>query len=530
MVAERLVARGIVKRYGAATVLDNVTFTLRAGEVHGLVGHNGAGKSTLLKILAGAVAPDGGTVLLDGQPVSFTSPAAAAATGIVCVFQELSLLENLTVTQNLFLAREIATAGVLDKRAMGEAARKHLSEFGLSLNGAEKVADLPVAQRQMIEIIGALARNARVILLDEPTTALERGQIDRLVATLRRIACDRNVAIVVVDHKLDEIFAVCDRITALMDGHVVLDVPISAVSHDQVVESIVGKEEAARLQAHHTFADRTTAAVSGGVPALARAAPILQVRGIGAPRGLRDVSFELAPGEVLGLYGLAGSGRSRLLRTLYGLEPVERGSMLLRTRPYRPRSPRDAMRGGIAFVSEERKANGFVPDFDAVRNCTLPILGRYAWAGVIRQQEARREAVAVLERLRVRGNIDAPLVRLSGGNQQKALLAKAVLQRPAVLLLDEPTKGIDVGTKAEIHAFIRNLATQSGVAVLVVSTEEEELLSVCDEVIVMQQGRCSGRRHDAGMLDTIALRRLALESDRVREAVPESKLQREASA
>jgi ABC-type sugar transport system ATPase subunit len=527
MLAERLVAHGIVKRYGAATILHDVTFTLRAGEVHGLVGHNGAGKSTLLKILAGAVAPDGGIILLDGQPVSFASPAAAAATGIACVFQELSLLENLSVMQNLFLAREIATAGVLDKKAMREAARQHLSEFGLDLNGSEKVADLPVAQRQMIEIVGALARNARVILLDEPTTALERGQIDQLIVALRRIARERSVAIVVVDHKLDEIFAVCDRITALMDGHVVLDAPVATVSHDVVVESIIGKEEAARLQAHHSVAGR--AAATSRASSLARAAPILQVHGIGAPRGLRDVSFDLAPGEVLGLYGLAGSGRSRLLRTIYGLEPVGHGRMDLRGRPYQPQSPRDAMRASIAFVSEERKANGFVPDFDAVQNCTLPILRRHAWAGVIRQQEAEREAVAVLERLRVRGNIHAPLVRLSGGNQQKALLAKAVLQRPAVLLLDEPTKGIDVGTKAEIHTLIRSLAAESGVAVLVVSTEEEELLAVCDEVIVMRHGRCSGRRHDAAVLDNVALRRLALETEPAHEALPDPELQREPS-
>jgi ribose transport system ATP-binding protein len=410
---------------------------------------------------------------------------------------------------------------------MREATAKHLSEFGLDLTGAEKVADLPVAQRQMIEIIGALARNARVILLDEPTTALERGQIDRLVATLRRIARERNVAIVVVDHKLDEVFAVCDRITALMDGRVVLDAPIAAVSHEVVVESIIGKQEAARLQAHHAAAERavTRAAAGSG-----RASPILQVCAIGAPRGLHKVSFDLAPGEVLGLYGLAGSGRSRLLRTLYGLEPIEHGRMTLRDRLYRPQSPRDAMRAGIGFVSEERKANGFVPEFDAVRNCTLPILRRHAWAGIIRQQEAAREAVAVLERLRVRGNIHAPLARLSGGNQQKTLLAKAVLQRPAVLLLDEPTKGIDVGTKAEIHAFIRSLAAQSGVAVLVVSTEEEELLTVCDDIIVMQHGRCSGQRHDAATLDTIALRRLALETEPARAASLEPAFQREASA
>lgn len=513
MAENRLVARAITKRYGTATVLHGVTFTLRPGEVHGLIGHNGAGKSTLLKILAGAVAPDGGEILLDGRPVSFASPAAAAQAGIACVFQELSLLENLTVTQNLFLAREVATAGLLDKKAMREAARRQLAAYGLDLTGEEKVADLPVAQRQMIEIIGALARRARVILLDEPTTALERSQIERLVETLRRIAREQDVAIVVVDHKLDEVFAVCDRITALMDGRVVLDAPIDAVSHEAVVESIVGQQEAARLQEHHAPAGATRATAS-------KRASILEVRGIGATRGLREVSLDLAAGEVLGLYGLAGSGRSRLLRTLYGLEPVEHGTLRLCGQLYRPQSPRDAMRAGIVFVSEERKANGFVPGFDAVRNCTLPVLRRHAWAGVIRQQEAAQEAIAVLERLRVRGNIHAPLVRLSGGNQQKTLLAKAVLQRPAVLLLDEPTKGIDVGTKAEIHAFIRDLAEQSGVAVLVVSTEEEELLAVSDEVIIMHHGRCSGRRHPAADLDSTELRRLALEAAPVREAMP----------
>jgi ABC-type sugar transport system ATPase subunit len=507
MAAELLVAKGIVKRYGAATVLHGVTFALRAGEVHGLVGHNGAGKSTLLKILGGAVSPDEGTILLGGEPVSFSSPAAATSAGIACVFQELSLLENLTVTQNLFLARELARAGVLDKKAMQEQARTLLREYGLSLTGSEKVASLPVAQRQMIEIIGALARNARVILLDEPTTALERGQIEQLVQTLRRIARERNVAIVIVDHKLDEIFAVCDYLTALTDGHVVLDAPIAGLSHGAVVESIVGKQEADLLRSGKTaFPSHVAPTAASGRPQA-----VLEVRDIGATRGLRSVSLDLAPGEVLGLYGLAGSGRSRLLRTLYGLEAVDYGSMSIRGKPYRPRSPRDAMKLGVTYVSEERKANGFIPEFDAVRNCTLPVLAQHAWMGVIRQQEAAREAMAVLRTLKVRGDIQAPLARLSGGNQQKALLAKAVLQRPAVLLLDEPTKGIDVGTKADIHSFIRAMARDSGVAVLVVSTEEDELLAVCDEIVIMHRGYCSGRRHARTMLDSGTLRRLALE-------------------
>ena len=512
MGAELLVAEGIVKRYGAATVLRDVDVTLRAGEVHGLVGHNGAGKSTLLKIIAGAVAPDEGMVRLEGRPVSFSSPSAAANAGIACVFQELSLLENLTVTQNLFLARERAKAGILNKKVMQDEARSLLHEYGLSLTGREKVASLPVAQRQMIEIIGALARKARIILLDEPTTALERRQIDQLVHTLRRIARERQVAIVIVDHKLDEVFSVCDHITALTDGRVVLNAPIAELSHADVVESIVGKHEAALLQGGRP--PRTRLAASAKAPA------VLSVQGIGAARGLRAASLDLAPGEVLGLYGLAGSGRSRLLRTLYGLEPVHWGHMALRGQPYQPASPRDAMKRGITFLSEERKANGFIPEFDAVRNCMLPVLGRHAWLGVIRNQEAEREALAVLRSLQIRGNIHAPLGRLSGGNQQKALLAKAVLQKPAVLLLDEPTKGIDVGTKAEIHSFIRRMATESSVAVLVVSTEEEELLTVCDEIIIMQRGHCSGRRHAAADLDSGTLRRLALELPDLSDLAP----------
>ncbi|MCB8878180.1 sugar ABC transporter ATP-binding protein [Acidisoma silvae] len=502
MGADLLVAEGIVKRYGNATVLHGVTVTFRAGEVHGLIGHNGAGKSTLLKIIAGAVVPDGGTVRLEGQPVSFSSPSAAASAGVASVFQELSLLENLTVTQNLFLARELGTAGVLDKKAMQAQASDLLRTYGLPLTGQEKVASLPVAQRQMIEIISALARNARVILLDEPTTALERRQIDQLVHTLRRIARERQVAIVIVDHKLDEIFAVCDHVTALTDGRVVLNGPIASLTHADVVESIVGKDEAAASHGNRPSSPRLAADV--------KALPALTVEGIGAPRGLKSVSFDLAPGEILGLYGLAGSGRSRLLRTLYGLEPFEWGRMTLRGQVYHPASPRNAMKSGLTYLSEERKANGFIPEFDAVRNCMLPVLGRHAWLGMIRKHEAEQEALVVLRSLRIRGNIRAPLGRLSGGNQQKALLAKAVLQKPSILLLDEPTKGIDVGTKSEIHAFIRRMAKESGVAVLVVSTEEEELLTVCDDIIIMNGGHCSGERHEVVALDSGTLRRLAL--------------------
>ncbi len=505
MTGDRLSAVTITKRYGLSPVLDHVTFTLAPGEVHGLVGHNGAGKSTLIKILAGAERPDGGQILLDGAPVTFANPREAADAGIVCVFQELSLLPNLTVRQNLFLAREVARAGVLDRTAMRSMTRRLLAEYGLKLTGDEKVADLPVAQRQMVEIIGALSRNARVILLDEPTTALETSQIEHLLGILRRIAREQGVAVVVVDHKLDEIFAVCDRVTALMDGRVVLSATVDTVSREALVESIVGAGEARHVPA----VVAPVARVPGPRPGRSDG-PILEVRSIGAPRGLRDVSFSLAPGEVLGLYGLAGSGRSRLLRTLYGLEPVAWGEMRFRGAAYRPHTPADAMRAGIAFVSEERKANGFIPEFDAVRNCTLPILHRYSWLGIIRQRQAARDATAMLKRLHIRGDLQLPLARLSGGNQQKALLAKAVLQQPALLLLDEPTKGIDVGTKAEIHHFIKSLAEQSGLGVLVVSTEEEEVLSVASEIIIMHNGVCSGERVRSADLSDTDLRRLAL--------------------
>lgn len=506
MATERLLAKKIVKRYGNSTVLHGVDLTLRAGEVHGLIGHNGAGKSTLLKIIAGAVAPDDGAIFLDGQPVSFANPAAAANSGISCVFQELSLLENLTVTQNLFLSREIKTAGMLNKKAMQEQAYAWLSEYGLSLTGNEKVSALPVAQRQMIEVISALARNARVILLDEPTTALERGQVDQLVHTLRRIAQERQVAIAIVDHKLDEVFAVCDHITALMDGRVVRDASISGLTKADVIDSIVGKEEAHLLHAPHIGHLKQSDAKETSLRS-----PILSVQNVGAMRGLRSVSFDLIPGEVLGLYGLAGSGRSRLLRTLYGLEPIDQGSVVLNGESFRPQTPRNAIKAGISYLSEERKANGFIPEFNAVQNSMLPMLKKHSWFGIIRQEESKREAISVLEKLQIRGDIYAPLGRLSGGNQQKALLAKAVLQNPRILLLDEPTKGIDVGTKAEIHGFIRKLAIDRGVAILLVSTEEEELLSVCDEMIIMRHGFCGGERHVARELDSGMLRRLALQ-------------------
>lgn len=505
-----LSTEGLRKAFGASVALAGVSVDIRPGEVHGIVGHNGAGKSTLMKILAGAIRHDSGRLVLGGADVSFGSPAEAAAAGVVCVYQELSLLPNLSVAQNLFLGRELSRAGWLLRSRMRDAVARQLSEHNIKIDPEASLSQLPVAQRQMVEIVGALGRDAKVILLDEPTTALESSQIDDLLQTLRGAVRSRGVAVVIVDHKLDEIFAVSDRITALTDGQIVLSGPASEVSREQLVDSIVGSQERSLGNETRSAEAKHRSLSPNRRAALHQAENLLRVRGIGARRGLRGVTFELKAGEILGVYGLAGSGRTRLLKSLYGLEPIETGSIHLKGQQYVPKSPRDAMRAGVAFVSEERKADGFVPQFDSVTNCVLPTLRAYARYGVIRRRDARSRAEVMLKSLGIRGDIYAPIVHLSGGNQQKVLLAKAVVQRPSLLLLDEPTKGIDVGTKAEIHSFIKRMAAEENMGVVVVSTEEEEILSLADDVIVMHQGRCDGERHPSNTLSEQDLRRLAL--------------------
>ncbi|MFY1637832.1 sugar ABC transporter ATP-binding protein [Solwaraspora sp. WMMB335] len=513
-------ARGIVKRFANVPVLHGVTVAVRPGDVVGLVGHNGAGKSTLLRTIAGAIRPDGGAVRVDGRVQHFGSPADARRAGVAAVYQELSLLPNLTVTQNAFLGDERATAGLLRRAAMRQEARDLVDRFGLAVDVDRRLGDYPVATRQLLEIAIAIHRDVSYLLLDEPTTSLEGGQVEKFLDTVRNLVRDQRVGVLLVDHKLEELYAVANRVVALVDGRVRIDGAVDEIPRDEVVQAIAGTEAGG-----DTGAGRPTpASRSGPASGPARPGPGRQPRDGAhdddiaiAVRDLRTpvldgVTLRAGRGRVLGIYGLVGSGRTELLRTLVGLDPIRAGTITLHGRRYRPRGPGAAQRAGVVYVTEERKSDGIVPELDSVMNVALPVLSRYRRFGLLDHQRMRRDATALLEKLHVRGDRSAPVVRLSGGNQQKVLLARALAQRPQVLLLDEPTKGVDLGVKAEIHRMVRDLAHRDGLTVVVVSSEEDEICEIADDVAVIVHGRSTGELLPARDLTPRALRQAAWEA------------------
>lgn len=492
-----LEVRDIEKRYSGVPVLKGVSVVVRPGEVVGLVGHNGAGKSTLLRTIAGAIRPDGGEIVVDGVPRTFSSPADALAVGIGTVYQELSLLPNLTVTQNVFLGTELRSGVVLKRAEMRSKTRELTERFGLDLDPDRAVASYPVATRQLLEVAIATSRNARFLLLDEPTTSLEGRQVDRFLETVRDLA-KSGLGIVLVDHKLEELYAVADRIVALVDGELRIDAEVSKVSRDEVVSAIAG-----HTVVHQTARDRgvSTAGSPDGPPSVM----VEKLR----TRVLNDVSLAARPGRVLGLYGLVGSGRTEFLRSLLGLDPILSGRVEINGAAFRPRDPGKARRAGIVYVTEERKLDGIVPQLDSGTNVMLPVLDEFSRAGFLERRRIGARSAQLMNELKVRGDRSAPVVRLSGGNQQKVLLARALAQSPRILLLDEPTKGVDLGVKAEIHRMIIRLAHEEGLTVLVVSSEEDEICEVADDVVIFASGTTDGSVLPAETLTPADLRAAA---------------------
>ncbi len=513
---QALEAHEVSKRYGHTQALDAVSLTITAGEIHGLVGHNGAGKSTLLRLLSGAERPDSGALSIDNRHLELGSPREANLHGISSVYQELSLIEELTVAQNLFLGRELRRAGRLQLGEMDRQTATFLGEYGLDVDPTTKVRALTVAQRQLIEVIAALHRNASFLLLDEPTTALEASQVDELLATIRRVADERGVGVLLVDHKLDEIYSVANRVTALRNGRIVLSGPTATVGRADVIGVIVGSEadveaDTVVRQAALRGAALPASPLDGAAMTRARrAAPeiALEVSNLTSPN-LRGVSVTARSGRVLGIYGLVGSGRTNLLRTLYGVEEQTGGQISLFGRPYRPAGCAAAISAGIAYLAEERKADGFVPKFSPIGNTTLPVLPRYSRLGVLSLGRAAADARRSLAAVDVRGDLDGPMEELSGGNQQKVLFGRVMLQHPRLLLLDEPTKGVDIGAKREIQDMIRAMVAQSEIAAIVVSSEEEEILGVSDDIAVFLRGACDGTIYAPADLQPGDLRRLA---------------------
>jgi ribose transport system ATP-binding protein len=482
-----LEARGISKRFPGVLALDSVDLQLQPGTVHALVGENGAGKSTLIKILGGQYAPTSGSILVDGHEVHFDDPLQSQRSGISVINQEFSLIPQLTIGANIFLGREPRRAGrLMDWRRVNGRAAELLGELGLETRPEQRVEYLSVADKQLVEVAKALSQASRVMIMDEPTAALNGAEVERLFGIVRELRA-RGAAVLYVSHRLSEIFRIADVVTVLRDGRHVATRPIGELTEHQVITMMLGRE-LETLEIHRATPPETT--------------PALAVRDLTTKAGLGPLGFELRYGEVLGVAGLVGSGRSELMRTLFGMAHRDGGEILLDGRPIELHSASEALRAGIFMLPEDRKVEGIFPDLDVLEN--LVVMRSRDDEPVARRAfiDARAERGA-WERLRalfeVRAHSPAQLIAtLSGGNQQKVVLGRALVSKARILLLNEPTRGVDVGTKLEIHELIRSLAAE-GHAVMVSSSDVPELDRVSDRCLVLSAGRLAATLEGASL-------------------------------
>ncbi|QKD01416.1 sugar ABC transporter ATP-binding protein [Mesorhizobium loti] len=471
MSVQRLQFDGISKVFPAVRALNDVSFSVGAGEIHGLLGENGAGKSTLLRILSGVYRPTSGSVLIDGKPVTLANPVTARAAGVAMIHQELQQVPRLSVAQNMFLGHPLIRGGLfVARREQERRAAEALSAIDPSIDPAAPLGTLKVAQRQIVEIARALLDRARIVAMDEPTSSLTPSEFERLAEVIKGLARD-GVAVVYVSHKLDEVFGICQRATIMRDGVVVDSVDLKNLSEKAVVAMMVGRELA--QEQHSSHATNQT---------------MLSVRGLASATKVRDVSFDLHRGEVLGIAGLVGSGRTELLRLLAGVDRATAGTIAIDGKATRFSSPRDAIAAGIGLVPEERKREGIVPLRSITSNMALASMGVFAPRGVIDHIRLKRVAAEKMKRVNLRPFLlDRPIRLFSGGNQQKAIIGRWLAAGTRILLFDEPTRGIDVGAKAEIYHLIEELAAE-GHAVVVVSSELPEVIRLADRVLVMRDG------------------------------------------
>ena len=468
-----LVARGMTKLFGSNEVLRNIDFEVIAGRNIALCGENGAGKSTLIKLMTGIYTPSAGQVLLDGEPVIFAGPKEAIAAGIAVVHQEFSTISALTVAENVFLEKEPRDRlGLVDRRRLRRDCADLLQQLGIDLDPDTPLERLSVAEAQMVEIAKALRSRARVLILDEPTAVLSHREIDHLFRILRDLR-NQGMGLVYVSHRLDEIFEVCTDICVLKDGDVTSAGPIEDYDHDRVVAAMVGRSLG------ELFPPKSGPATG--------AAPVLSLRDLKVEGSAASVDLDLRPGEIVGLSGLVGSGRTELALAIFGAARGA-GTVALSGANYRKRTPGRSLAGGLAMLTEDRKANGLFPDASVAWNFAASTLGKGARALALSPRDEEERSRSVVERFSVVvDHVGQPISALSGGNQQKVLIGRLLENAPKILLLDEPTRGVDVATKAEIYRTLRRLA-RDGVAILVISSELIEVVGLCDRVHVMRDG------------------------------------------
>ena len=463
---------GITKYFPGVKALDGVSFDIREGECHALCGENGAGKSTLIKVLTGAHARDGGVYAIDGEEVRFKSTQEAIARGVSCVYQELSIAPQLDIAKNLFIGNLPMKGGLVDHKKLYADAKDILEQLGMDISPKTLAGDLSMGQQQMIEIGRALTRNARLIIMDEPTSSLSEAETDTLFKIIQMLL-GRNIAVVYISHKLDEVMYLSDRITVIRDGQNVASFETKDVTQDQLITHMIGRELSNLYQKEP--------AEQGDV--------VLEVDHLTRNGVFEDVSFHVRAGEIVGFFGLVGAGRSEIMRAVFGVDKYQSGTVMMGGKPLKSGSPAAAINAGIGFCTEDRKKEGLALRLSILLNMTLVKLPFLAKLGVIRRPAQRAAADEYMDAISIKApSVNQLAGNLSGGNQQKVVVAKWLMMDPKVLIVDEPTRGIDVGSKAEIYGLLNDLAKR-GVAIIMVSSEIEEIMGMCDRVITICEGK-----------------------------------------
>jgi len=478
-----LEVRRLTKRFPGVLALDDVSFELLPGEGHALVGENGAGKSTLIKVMTGVYTPDEGEILFKGEEVSFSTPRESQEAGISTIYQEVNLIPLLSVAQNVFLGREPRNSlGLIDKARMNREAAEILERYGITADVTAPLRSLALGVQQMVAIARAISVDARAVIMDEPTSSLEAREVETLFRVIRQLR-EEGVGVIYVSHRLDELYEVCDRVTVLRDGRVAHTGKLADLSRLELIAQMLGRElDEVEKEGATGFGEEHEA--SGE--------PILQALDLNQHPRLRDISFELRPGEVVGLAGLLGAGRSETAKAIFGADPVDSGSLKVEGEDVKMGSPAAAIKAGIAFLPEDRKSEGIIPDLSVRENIAAAALPRLARAGIVSEKAQGELVEEFMQSLGIKASSpDQPVRELSGGNQQKVLLARWLCMNPKVLMLDEPTRGIDVGAKAEIQKLVDDLAVK-GLGVVLISSELDELTEGSDRVVALREGAVVG--------------------------------------